>query len=72
MNYYKRLELYRTAWDRLKGPEFAIVDDQGKRMAKASVKKAKLGYWLYQDRNDGFSLKSSMEISLMNRKAIRK
>ena len=72
MNYYKRLELYRTSWDRLKGPEFAILDDDGKRQAKASVKKAKLGYWLYQDRNDGFKLISGMEVAMLNRKRIKK
>lgn len=72
MEYYKRLELYRTAWDRLKGPEFAILDDEGNRMAKASVKKAKLGYWLYQDRNDGFKLISGMEVAMLNRKRLKK
>lgn len=72
MNYYKRLELYRTAWNRSTAKEFAIVDDNGKRQAGASCKKTKLGYWLYQDRNDGFSLKSNMEIAMLNRKAIRK
>lgn len=72
MEYYKRLALYRTAWDRLKGPEFAILDDEGNRTAKASVKKAKLGYWLYQDRNDGFRLISGMEVAMLNRKRIKK